>query len=516
MLQNLALNKKQFRLTTLKPSKNLAVSVFVVAALVFSSVAIQSPAVASSNTIVVPDDYPTIASAIGAATDGDTILVRKGTYDYPQNQTLAINKTISLIGEGAEDTLLRLHPLYYEVFILGQSCGWTWVDSAQISAENVVFSGFTIESDGGAFLANGNGTKITGNIVMANVNLNGSLQTFAYNILTPVTYPNGTFNVYSRGQVECSGTYNQVAANTLVNGVIAAMGHYGTVFANIGTGSICAGGTSDSNVIYNNTLTDSEGIWGASTHLTIACNTVINSSSDGVAIRWGYYNSIYCNVITDCLGTGLLEIDNAGANIFYANQVANNSWGAKIAGWNSNTYNTTLYNNNFVNNSQQVNTDKTETISSAGLNFTSQINHGGYFDNGTVGNYWSNYNGTDDNGDGVGDAPYVIDETRSDHYPLMEPFDIASVAVQLPAWANTTLPTPITSAFQPQPTPSPSATSMPSSSPEPPATATTSPVSSPSIPELPLWIIPALIVIILAYFVVIKLRKKNSWKQARH
>ncbi|MCW4010922.1 MAG: hypothetical protein NWF05_09935 [Candidatus Bathyarchaeota archaeon] len=514
-MQNSAGNEKKTPNSPIKSVKKRAALLLIVAVLVLASVATLSSAVGRSSILVVPDDYSTIIEAIDAATDGDTILVRKGIYDVPQNQTLTITKTLSLIGEDADYTLLKLHPLYHEVFILGQSCGWTWADSAKISADAVVISGFTIVSDGGAFLANGNGTKLMGNIVMANVNLNGSSQIFAYNLLTPATYPNGTLNMYSRGMVECSGTYNQVAANTLENGVIAAMGRYGTVFANFGTGSICAGGTSDSNVIYNNTLTDGDGIWGASTHLTIACNTVINSSSDGVAIRWGYYNSVYCNVITDCLGVGLLEIDNAGANTFYANQVANNSWGAKIAAWSSNTYHTTLYNNNFVGNSQQVNTDKTETFSSAGLNFTRQINHGGYFDNGTVGNYWSTYNGTDNNSDSIGDTPYVIDDNRSDHYPLMNPFDITLVKVQLPAWANATLPTPIQMpAFQPQPTPSPSIPSTPLSSSESTATATDSPIPSSSIPELQPWIIPALLTTVLACFVFVNLRKNANWNQA--
>jgi hypothetical protein len=42
---------------------------------------------------------------------------------------------------------------------------------------------------------------------------------------------------------------------------------------------------------------------------------------------------------------------------------------------------------------------------------------GNFWDNGCEGNYWSNYNGTDLDGDGVGDAELPWEEV--DHYPLM-------------------------------------------------------------------------------------------------
>jgi hypothetical protein len=40
-----------------------------------------------------------------------------------------------------------------------------------------------------------------------------------------------------------------------------------------------------------------------------------------------------------------------------------------------------------------------------------------------MGNYWSDYTGTDGNGNGLGDSPYSID-TDNDEHPLMVPWEI--------------------------------------------------------------------------------------------
>ncbi|MAE69277.1 MAG: hypothetical protein CME06_02280 [Gemmatimonadetes bacterium] len=59
-------------------------------------------------TIRVPDDQPTIGAGLGAATDGDTVLVAHGTYEGPGNRELRFGaKQVVLRSEwGAEYTVI--------------------------------------------------------------------------------------------------------------------------------------------------------------------------------------------------------------------------------------------------------------------------------------------------------------------------------------------------------------------------------------------------------------------------
>ena len=43
------------------------------------------------------------------------------------------------------------------------------------------------------------------------------------------------------------------------------------------------------------------------------------------------------------------------------------------------------------------------------------------WDNGIVGNYWDDYTGLDEDGDGIGDTPYLINSEIGDRFPLMNP-----------------------------------------------------------------------------------------------
>jgi parallel beta-helix repeat protein len=67
--------------------------------------------------------------------------------------------------------------------------------------------------------------------------------------------------------------------------------------------------------------------------------------------------------------------------------------------------------NSFVNNTYQL----TGCVCKV-YNFSEAIHS---WDNSAIGNYWSNYNGTDANHDGIGDTYYRIDVLNQDRYPLI-------------------------------------------------------------------------------------------------
>jgi len=134
---------------------------------------------AQSKTIIVPDDYPSIASAIGAATNGDTILVRSGFYNETE---LYSDVSLSLIGEGASQTTISLHPPIYNNTI-GDETLSGYDNPIEIDANNVVVSGFTITSTGGNIVINGNNEWVAGNILKVDVELNGNYETVTNNTL---------------------------------------------------------------------------------------------------------------------------------------------------------------------------------------------------------------------------------------------------------------------------------------------------------------------------------------------
>ena len=56
----------------------------------------------ASNTLIVPQDYPTITSAVNHASPGDVIVVKQGIY----YENIQINKSLTLLGEDSKNTII--------------------------------------------------------------------------------------------------------------------------------------------------------------------------------------------------------------------------------------------------------------------------------------------------------------------------------------------------------------------------------------------------------------------------
>jgi len=117
-----------------------------------------------------------------------------------------------------------------------------------------------------------------------------------------------------------------------------------------------------------------------SENVTVHNCSIWNSATFGVYVGNSNYNSIYMNEI--------FENGNHGVKLYTAN------------------FNV-VYLNNFYGNGGT----SSQAYDDFGVNT---------WDNGTHGNYWDDYNGTDGDGDGIGDTPYALDGSgEEDDYPLV-------------------------------------------------------------------------------------------------
>lgn len=168
---------------------------------------------AQSKSLWVPNMYPTIQEAIEAAKNGDKIYIRGGTFDGPQNQTLVIDKSISLIGETAQTTTLTLHPPTVNHHIWGQ----TYSNSIKIVANNVKLSGLTINSGGGILSISGNDAQVIHSSINTQISVTGIRSQITHNIL-PSLFLKGSEHTISNNNV--SGTYSPLWLEDSVDNII--------------------------------------------------------------------------------------------------------------------------------------------------------------------------------------------------------------------------------------------------------------------------------------------------------
>ncbi|MFQ5621501.1 MAG: nitrous oxide reductase family maturation protein NosD [Candidatus Nanoarchaeia archaeon] len=130
----------------------------------------------------------------------------------------------------------------------------------------------------------------------------------------------------------------------------------------------------------------------------------------GISVSSSLNNTIEENIVRNC-GYGIF-LESSSYNLIVRNALVNNSYGIilKTAPYNPklpppppSSFNT-IYHNNFMNNDVQA----------------EDTGYSNVWNSSFEGNYWSNYNGTDTDGDGIGDTYLPWEDV--DNYPFMRPY----------------------------------------------------------------------------------------------
>ena len=337
----------------------------------------KSAEVPVSYVIRVPFHYPTIQEAIDAANPRDTILVSAGTYC----ESLTIHKSLTLVGEESSTTIIS-----------------KFDEAIRVTANNVDIRNFAIQNASRIGILVGWGIKnttITGNRITNNDGAGIALY-----------------------ETSCNTVVGNIVSNNRDYGIVSDLSNNNTVVGNIVSNNEDRGiylSESYNNTISGNTVTNNRrygihSFW--SDNNTIIGNTVLYNEGKGITLDWSSYNTVEDNMISDNTDAGVYLYGYfmkdyvvqrlCRNNTIVGNTVLNNQIGI----YASYTENNVIYHNSFINNTDQVSLSSSSDI----------------WDNGYEGNYWSDYAGTDSDGDGIGDNPYIINEDNRDRYPLMNPY----------------------------------------------------------------------------------------------
>jgi nitrous oxidase accessory protein len=365
-------------------------------------------------TIYVPDDYAKIQWAVDNATEGDTIIVKSGTY----YENVWVNKRLILRGLDTDTgkpvvdargsvtglTLAAKGITVEGFFVRNSGAGYPGIKILSSSNSNTLTNNtLSSNNDCGIMLEGSSNNNLSGNTISNNPHgtagislFSSSNNTFSHNSVKNNS-GSGIFLWYSSNNTFSHNTVTKNFANgiSLVSSSANTLS-YNTVINNGGLG-ILLQSSSTKNNLNDNTVSNNTGtgiyFWSSSNNNTLSGNTIRNNWCDGI--------ELWCS----------------SNNTFSGNTISNNGE-SSIYLWSSND--NIIYNNYFnnTNNAYDDGNNIWNIIQTAGPNII-----GGSW---LGGNYWSDYVGEDLDGDGVGDTslPYNSSGNISnggDYLPLVKP-----------------------------------------------------------------------------------------------